>query len=54
VTTKNAVAAKRCCACKVIKAVTPTERFLAIIDKVALPTLNIPPAWSVGPMAGTA
>jgi hypothetical protein len=33
---------------------TPTARFLAIIDRTATPAISIPPAWSIGPMAGNA
>jgi hypothetical protein len=44
-----------CPACKTAPAEpSATERFLAIIDRVARPTLSVPPAWAIGQMAGSA
>jgi hypothetical protein len=57
-TTETEVTVKRCCTCREARRapveLTPTARFLAIIDRTARPTLSVPPAWSVGQMAGSA
>src|SRR5690348_5863131 len=55
-TNENAVAVTTCRSVKTA-ALTPTERFLDLIENLAgciVPPLQIPPPWSVGPMMGTA